>query len=217
MGDQENNVSFQGAQGNNAQALQGEKPVEQGKGAEVQSEITKGTEHLSETITQEVAKQVQSFTDRLTAHIDKRFQELGKPAQEISSGNQQQQVAQINDPAQIQSIIEAQKVTNIAMQEMDEVGVRVLNNDPEVSMIDQSSEAAYIRSCRKAAEAKIKRLNTPSEGRLAGMAGGQYSGSEDADTLAGELQKIQDGPNPLSPANKQKRKEITAKLNALQK
>ena len=220
-GDQNSSVSFQGAQPNkqvvnDLQANQ--KPADQGQGAEPNETITNETENLSKTISKEVEKQVQSFTDRLTAHIDKRFDSLGaQPQQQIVSDNQQQ-VGQINDPAVAQAMIEAQKVTNIALQEMDDVGVRVMNNDPEASMIDRTSEAAYIRSCRTAAEAKKKRLETPSEGRLPGLTGsGQYQSNEDAETLAAELEKIQSGPNPFSSENKKKRKEITARLDALRK
>ena len=87
MGDQENQtVSFQGAQPEaDAKPLQN---AEGEKGAVQESAVTKEAEHLTQTISQEVAKQVQSYTDRLTAHIDKRFGEFaGKQTSPIASEN----------------------------------------------------------------------------------------------------------------------------------
>ena len=211
MGDQENQtVSFQGAQ-TEADA----KPLPQAegeKGAVQESAVTKEAEHLTQTISQEVAKQVQSYTDRLTAHIDKRFGEFaGKQTPPIASENPVMG-NQINNPEVEKAAIAAQVITELGNEEIKKIGVQLFGNDPEISLIDQSSPSAYVQSCRKAAETKAKRLNTPSEGRLAGMPGGQYS-NEDAEAIAAELDKLQQNPSQ----NVEQRKALRAKLASLTK
>jgi len=212
MSDQENQtVSFQGAQPEVVQPLP--EKVEGEQGAVNKSEVTNEAENLTESISKEVAKQVQGFTDRLTAHIDKRFNEYaGKQTQAIASDNPQPVGNQINDTESVKAAIASQVITDLGIQAMKEVGVDVLTNDPEASMIDTSSPSAYIQSVRKAAEKKMQRINTPSEGRLAGVPGGQYE-NEDIGAISAELAKLQQNPTK----NIERRKELRAKLARLTK
>ena len=206
-------VSFQGAQDEPAKPLPQPTPqpvaqpgAEGEKGAE--GEITQEGAQ-PDAVIQEIAKQVQAHTDRLTAHIDKRLDEISQKFQPIASGNPaQQQGGQINSSeAESRAAMAAELVTQMGMDVMKEVGVEVLTTDQEATNLDMSSPSAYLKTLREAAEKKKQRLNTPSAGRLAGVPGGSYE-SENVDVMADELSKLQ--ANPL--ANREKRKELRERL-----
>ena len=70
-----------------------------------------------------------------------------------------------------------------------DVGTVLMEGDPEVGLIDNSTPEAYLKTLRKAAEKKAQRVSTPAEARITSLAKGTQTNLESQ--YAEEKSKIQ--------------------------
>jgi len=72
-----------------------------------------------------------------------------------------------------EAVARAAVLDELTQDVFKEVGVVLEPNDPEASMVDQTSPAAFLKSVRAAVEKKKQRVNTPVEARIASINKGQ--------------------------------------------
>lgn len=138
------------------------------------------------------------------AAYDNVFSQLSESETDHPTGAQHQPKGE-QDPS-LQATI---KLMNRLSDDIyKDVGVTLIEGDPETELVDMSSPEAYLKSLRKAAEKKAQRLETPVEARITSLARGSSISEE---SLVAELTELQKNPT----ANKERRKEIMKKLEEL--
>lgn len=202
----------------------------------------KETMDLIEQVKNETLRQTQSLTDKMASRLDKKYQDkldilnqgwdmLKKSGVEISEevkANARRQALDdvlsetgTNQAAKTDALYQGGQKPNSqnaglvdALVEKIEgkYGLQIFEDDPEAGMIDMSDPIKFLETYEVAAEKKKQRVETPAAARLTSLASGSNP-TADAEAIAAELIEMQKNPQ----VNKEKRKELTKRLEELQK
>lgn len=115
---------------------------------------------------------------------------------------------EVSDPEQVAKVA-AVVMDGLVNDIYREIGVTVLDGDPEVDLVDQSTPSAFLKSIRAAAEKKKQRTETAPEARITSLGKGQPTNL--AASLKGQYEerksKIQGDVNALIALKQEFRKK----------
>lgn len=126
---------------------------------------------------------------------DKALKELGTEEGSDSAPAAQQGFQ--DDPSQAAQKAAAAVINGMAEEIYKKAGIMVMPDDPEASMVDQSSPVAFLTTLQQAVEKKKQRVQTAPEARITSLGRGQQPNTNLEAQYLEEKKKYQGDVNAL--------------------